>query len=735
MIRIKVKGIVQGVGFRPFIFRLARDLNLNGYVLNSSSGVTIEIEGKNGSLERFIKRLKTELPPIARIDELMTENLPDQGYRSFTIRESREEKGSTLISPDLATCSDCLREMRDHSDHRHQYPFINCTNCGPRYSIIYKTPYDRPNTTMKIFKMCPNCAAEYHDPLNRRFHAQPNACPTCGPGLTLLGPHLRKVKGDPITRTKELLINGKIIGIKGIGGFHIGVDPRIDNAILRLRQKKNRPHKPFAVMVRLEDLGAIVRDSHPDLLRSPQAPILLLPKKSPNPLSEFVAPDNPYLGVFLPYAPIHHLLLGDDLPYLIMTSGNLADEPIARDESELVGLCDYFLTNDRPIENRVDDSIIFPTTSGPTILRRSRGYIPDPIDLIIKTVPTLACGGELKGTFGLARDHLLYLSPHLGDLESKETMDFFKETLDKYKRWFKIEPEIVACDLHPDYLTTRFAESLNLPLFRIQHHHAHIASVLIDNYQDTDVIGVAYDGTGYGTDGKIWGCEIMVANLKDFQRRFHLSYLPLPGGDKAVKRPVRIAISYLITSNVDYQFLNCDPDEARVVRRQLDSGFNLPLTSSLGRLFDCISAILGLFDEITFEAQAAMGLEFLATPAITEKSYPYNIDGSEIDPRPLIRAIAHDVQDRVNPGIIARAFHNTVIAFTVEAIRILSDEAGIKTVALSGGVFQNRIILEGLINRLKEDSFDVLIHHKLPPNDGCVSAGQVAISNVSCYSG
>jgi len=731
MLRVRIRGIVQGVGFRPFVFRLAQELGLKGYVLNSASGVEIEVEGRDGSLSEFLHRLRAELPPIARIDELKTTELPDKGYENFTIRESSGEGGGGLISPDLATCSDCLDELRNPDDRRHHYPFINCTNCGPRYSIIIKTPYDRINTTMRIFKMCPDCDREYRNPNDRRFHAQPNACPRCGPELIFLDRSMQPVDGDPILLTQTHLKAGKIVGIKGIGGFHIAVDPRVDGAVAELRRRKNRPHKPFAVMVRKENLSELVEPESMELLSSVQAPILLLRKNHPSPISPLVAPANPYLGVFLPYAPVHHLLLDDDLPYLIMTSGNLADEPIARDESELKPLCDFYLTNNRPIENRIDDSIINPTRLGPVILRRARGFVPDPIDLPLKTIPTLACGGELKGTFALAEGDLLYLSPHLGDLESKKTMDFFKEALKRYREWFGIRPELIACDLHPDYLTTRFAENLDLPLVRIQHHHAHIASVLVDNCRVCPVIGVAYDGTGYGEDGRIWGGEILVGDIGHYQRRFHLRYLPLPGGDRAIKRPIRIALAYLIAAGIDPSIIDHDPQEAELIRRQLRSGFNVHLTSSMGRLFDCVSALIGLFTEISFEAQAAMALEYLAGPVVTDRIYPYNITEMAIDPIPILAAIVTDIKAGVDPAVIARRFHNTIVAITKDAVTIAANETGIKTIALSGGVFQNRIILEGIGEELSRSGFEVLIHHKLPPNDGGISAGQVVIANVS----
>ncbi|HIE05839.1 MAG TPA: carbamoyltransferase HypF [bacterium (Candidatus Stahlbacteria)] len=731
MLHIKIRGIVQGVGFRPFVFRLARDLGLKGYVFNSSSGVEICVEGENGSIESFLRCLKSELPPVARIDMITSEEMADHGYKDFVIRESEANAGATLISPDLATCDDCISEMKNPVDRRADYPFINCTNCGPRYSIIYKTPYDRINTTMRMFAMCEECNKEYHDPLDRRFHAQPDACPVCGPEVYLVDPSGKRVTEDPIDQARSLLLKGKILGIKGIGGFHIAADSRLDETIKELRRRKRRPHKPFAIMCLSDHLDRIVQAESGEILRSPQSPILLLRKKDDSPISELVAPNNPYLGVFLPYAPIHYLLLNDKLPYLIMTSGNLADEPIAIDENELASLCDFYLTNNRPIANRTDDSIIFPTSLGPTLIRRSRGYVPDPIDLVLETVPTLACGGELKGTFALSKERLLYPSPHLGDLESKKSMDFFKESLARYERWFKIEPELVACDLHPDYLTTRYAESLDLPLIRIQHHHAHIASVLIDNYRNEKVIGIAYDGTGYGEDGKIWGGEILLADFQSCERQYHLRYLPLPGGDAAIKAPRRIAIAYLLAANEDPDLVSSNSFEVNLIRRQVQSGFNIFPTSSMGRLFDCVSAMIGLFDVISFEAQAAMGLEYLAYNIETDKVYQYNLSSMVIDPIPMLREIAQDIRGGFDHRQIARAFHNTIIAFTKEIAVNLSQKTGITTVALSGGVFQNRIILDGIVESLTISGLEVLIHHKLPPNDGCLSAGQVAIANVS----
>ncbi|MBC8415993.1 MAG: carbamoyltransferase HypF [Candidatus Cloacimonetes bacterium] len=770
MLRIKINGIVQGVGFRPFVYRTAMELGLKGYVLNSTSGVEIEACGAEKNLELFVERIKKEHPPAAYLKEFYVEKKEDVPYTEFTIQQSQNRKGSTQISPDLAVCEDCAKELFDESDPRFNYAFINCTNCGPRYSIIENTPYDRPVTSMKEFEMCDYCKGEYTDPLNRRFHAQPIACPTCGPQLKFLDKDFIKITGDPTVNTIKFLKEGKIIGIKGIGGFHIACDATNFETVEELRKRKDRPHKPFAVMCYPKKISEVVEinEEQHELLKSPAAPIVILPKfrsflnsvwernSQRNSVSENtgvleeershagtwereskkivanVAPQNPNIGVFLPYSPIHHQILSNELPYLIMTSGNFHDEPIAAEEKELSGLCDFYLTHNRSILNRSDDSVIRASKPQNVMMRRSRGYVPSPLKLPFKTVQTLGAGAELKITFALSKEDSFFLSPYIGNSNSKQTLDFYTDTLEKYKKWFELEPELVVCDLHPDYMTTRFAESIGLPLKKVQHHHAHIASVMAEHHLDEPVIGIAYDGTGYGTDGAIWGGEIFLADYSKFERLFHLNYMPLPGGDAAIKHPIRIAYAYLLASGIDPDFLeNISEIEKRIISKQIENKFNVFQTSSMGRLFDCVAAMLGLFPEITFEAQSAMALEFLSgEKGIWSKDhYPYNLEKDTIDIIPLIRAVAKDVQRKEPHHRIAGKFHSTIIDFTLEAVKKAHRKTGIKKVVLSGGVMQNKVLLEGISKVLTKNNFTVFSSSVLPSNDGAISVGQVVIGN------
>jgi hydrogenase maturation protein HypF len=734
MKRYEINGIVQGVGFRPFIYNLALRLELQGYILNSTDGVEIELEGAPEALHKFELLLYDELPPAAKIEKLEKYDLPNVEHSGFEIRKSLSKSGSTFISPDLAVCDDCIREMFDANDERFNYPFINCTNCGPRYSIIETTPYDRPVTSMKSFELCSYCSGEYIDPTNRRFHAQPIACDTCGPHLKFLDQNLDGIIGDPIENCLKFLKKGKIVGIKGIGGFHLACDATSDEAVKELRNRKHRPDKPFAVMCSEENLKNIADydSTNMELLKSVSAPIVLLRKTKQNPLSDLVAPYNPNLGVFLPYAPHHHQIFQEPDLYLIMTSGNLHDEPIAKDEKELLGICDYFLTHNRPILNRNDDSVIRPSKKRNIFLRRSRGFVPSPLKLPFKTVPTLGTGAELKISFALTKDDSIWLSPYIGNNNSKKTEDFYIETLSKFQDWFKIKPELVACDLQPDFMTTHFAEKLNIPLIKVQHHHAHIAAVMAENMLDEKVIGISYDGTGYGTDGAIWGGEFFVCDYQNFERKFHLKYMPLPGGDAAIKHPVRIAFSYLLKANENTDFLKgISETEKKIISRQIENNFNVFQTSSMGRLFDCISAILGLFPNITFEAQSAMALESLCGNESVEivSPYPYKIENGIIDFIPLIKAVTEDIRLKRSQTTIAVKFHKTVIDFTVEAVQNIKEETGLSKVVLSGGVMQNNVLLEGLTKELKKKLFTVFTPSQLPSNDGAISAGQVMIAN------
>jgi hydrogenase maturation protein HypF len=738
MLRIRINGIVQGVGFRPFVHNHALKLGLTGYVLNSSAGVEIGVEGREQDLTNFIAALRTQPPPAAKIDHMQVDRLPDAGYRRFEIRQSGKTDGSTFISPDLRVCQACLDELKDPYDQRYGYPFINCTNCGPRYSIIESTPYDRPSTSMKGFAMCAFCRGEYEDPANRRFHAQPVACPYCGPRLAFLDAGLQPVEGDPVANCLLELKQGNIVGIKGIGGFHLACDASNEAAVMELRKRKNRPAKPFAVMCVPGSLPGIVECSPAalELLDSPQAPIVLLPKLSPSPITEAVAPRNRYLGVFLPYAPHQHLLFdasGDSKPlFLVMTSGNVNDEPIARTEQELDGLCDCFLTHDRPILNECDDSVVVPTSENTVMIRRSRGYVPSPLSLPYDAVPTLGTGAELKISFCLADRNLYYMSPYIGNNGSKATSDFYLETLLKYQTWFRIKPELVACDLHPDYQSTRYAHSTGLPLVMIQHHHAHIAAVMAEHKLDEPVIGISYDGTGYGADGAIWGGEVFLADLSAYERKYHLNYLPLPGGDAAVSHPVRIAFAYLEAAGLESGFLTgITAFERQVIRKQLDNRFNLFDTSSMGRLFDSVSAMLGLFPEITFEAQSAIALEQLCENAspLEVPAYPYQLAWKEINVIPLLAGVQADILKGIGHELIALKFHRTIIDFTLAAVLELNRETRIGKVVLSGGVMQNIVLLEGLLAALRKAGLSVYHSSLLPANDGAIALGQAVIAN------
>lgn len=734
MYQIKINGIVQGVGFRPFIYKLAIEQKLTGFVLNSTNGVQIEAEGKKNSLDRFIYRIQNELPPAAEITDFQFEEFPDKKYDTFEIRMSSQSDGSTLISPDLAVCDDCINEFNSIDDPRFQYAFINCTNCGPRYSIIEDTPYDRPVTSMKSFVMCDYCGGEYKDPLNRRFHAQPVACPQCGPQLQFLNKNLSPILGDPIENTINALKKGKIVGIKGIGGFHIACDATNYNAVELLRQRKNRPHKPFAIMCNKSNISDIVliNDKQLQLLKSPSAPIVILPRMKNTLLAENVAPQNPDIGVFLPYAPHHYQFVNKEIPFVIMTSGNNSNEPIACTEEEIQDLCDCFLTHNRPILNRSDDSIILPAKKQNILIRRSRGFVPSPIKLPFETVPTLGCGAELKLTFSLSRKNDLFLSPYIGNSGSKETMDFYLETYEKYIKWFKLKPELIACDFQPDFATTRFAENAKLPLVRVQHHHAHISAIMAEHQLDEKVIGISYDGTGYGTDGAIWGGEIFVVDHTSFERLFHLNYMPLPGGDAAIKHPIRIAYAYSIAAGANTELIKeISEFERNIIQKQLQNNFNVFQTSSMGRLFDCISTMLGLFPSITFEAQSAMALEFLCgNESVSDsESYSFEISKDIIDIRPIIIEVSKDIQKDVSHKVISKRFHKTIIDFTLASVQNVSATSGLNKVVLSGGVMQNRILLNGLMEALTKNNFTVYSPRNLSPNDSSISVGQVMIAN------
>jgi len=747
--RIEITGVVQGVGFRPFVYQLAQEHRLVGWVCNTSAGVEIEAEGKEEALERFLLDLRAKAPPLARIESFSATEVEPSGYDRFEIRSSRvQEGGYLLIPPDIATCQDCKRELLDPNDRRYRYPFTNCTNCGPRFTIIEDIPYDRPKTTMRAFPMCPKCQAEYEDPSDRRFHAQPNACPVCGPSLTLTDAHLRKVPGDPLSSAAHLLKEGKIVAVKGLGGFHLACDATNEEAIKRMRERKHRPAKPLAVMMAtLEEIEEHCQISLEEarLLTSSQCPILLLPWKSESIISRAVAPRNRYLGAMLPYTPLHHLLLRETGRPLVMTSGNRGDEPMAKDNGEvtrLQDLADFFLLHDRHIYVRCDDSV-WMVEGSPQPLRRARGYAPYPIHLPFPVQEVLACGGEEKNSFCFTKERYAFLSQHIGDLQNLETLDHFQKSIEHYKALFRLQPEIIAYDLHPEYLSTKYALEMAARsdprphLVPVQHHHAHIVSCMIDNGVEDEVIGVAFDGTGYGLDGRIWGGEFLIADLGDFQRVGHFEYLPMPGGEAAIRRPYRLAAGYLYTLLGEIPPLpflaEIDGLEVEVIMRQIDKGLNAPLTSSCGRLFDAVSALLGVRGEISYEAQAAIELEMLASEAEAQGSYPFSIVEQKgvnlVQLKELLEAIVADLQEGISIPIIGLKFHESVVAIIVEMCRRISQATGLKRVALSGGVFQNRLLLRKTKEALRQAGFTLYTHHQVPTNDGGISLGQAIIAH------
>ena len=758
---IRARGIVQGVGFRPFVYNLAVELGLTGYVLNSSAGVTIEAEGDEAAVQKLVEALKHHPPPLAQIKELTVAEISPNGDREFLIRESHAEPGEfVLVSPDVATCDDCWRDFGDRGNRRYGYPFTNCTNCGPRYTIIQDIPYDRPKTTMSSFAMCDDCRREYLDPTNRRFHAQPNACPVCGPGLALVPSsgtfpidvvYQAKNCTGIVRKVRELLKQGNIIAVKGLGGFLLACDAENDAAVRLLRKRKRRSDKPFALMSR--DLGSVERFCEVSVedrasLISPRRPIVVLPHRSDSTVSRATAPGNNTIGVMLPYTPLHYLLFSDspsdpsDFTALVMTSGNLSEEPIVTSNAEawerLRDVADYFVFHNRDIYMRADDSVVRNFEGQESVLRRSRGYVPHPIDLGIEMQEILAVGAELKNTFCLTKGTFAFLSQHIGDLENYETLTFFEETLANLKKLFRVDPRAVAYDLHPRYMSTNFAQQL--PIVRkigVQHHHAHIASCMAENHLSGKVLGVAFDGTGYGTDGKIWGGEFLIADVAGFERAAHLRYVPLPGGDTAVRQPWRIALSYLRDTFgaeriPSLEFLQQIPaKELELVSTMLARNINTIETSSCGRLFDAVSSLIGVRQEVNFEGQAAIELEMLCDASETG-TYPFEIfdgDSAQVDVRPTIEAVVRELAANGAKGTIAARFHNTVAALVVDVCRRMKSRTGLSRVCLSGGPFQNVYLHRHAVQQLREAGFEVFTHSSVPPNDGGISLGQAVIAN------
>jgi hydrogenase maturation protein HypF len=807
---IEITGIVQGVGFRPFIYRLARENHLTGFITNTEAGVSIEVEGNVEAVEAFLSRLPKEVPPLARITGFTVTDRPSNRDVDFRILPSHAgQERRVLISPDAAICDDCLAESLNPADRRFHYPFINCTNCGPRYTIVRDIPYDRAKTSMAVFPMCPDCQREYDDPRDRRFHAQPNACWICGPHVELWDRTGRRIEvADPVQRVAELLAAGKIVAVKGLGGFHLAVDAMNESAVARLRERKRRVEKPFAVMApilaslaELCELDEVSRN----LLQSPAHPIVLLKKKQPERLAPSVAPFNRDLGVFLPYTPLHHLLFagkcitasqplskqlspcpprhlklhtehtealsdlcakslsgtedterlgnpfaasqkgdGSTLAALVMTSGNISEEPIAIDNAEAVerlrGLADYFLVHNREILLRADDSVVRVAGGRGRQVRRSRGYVPVPIFLKDELPPVLAVGGELKNTICLTRGREAFLSQHIGDLENLESYKFFESTIAGLKRILEIEPQTLAYDLHPDYFSTRWVLAQEgIERVGVQHHHAHIASCMAENRLDGKVIGFALDGTGYGTDGNVWGGEVLVSDYRGFERVAHLDYGPMPGGSAAILEPRRMAISYLFRHfgrdfwDLDIPFVRAlDRRRTENLLKLIEHGINSPLTSSTGRLFDAVAALAGVRERVNYEAQAAIELEAVIDEAGEGSGYPLAIreEGGAwiIDTRPLVVALVEDLREGVAPGVVSRRFHLGFVDVLARTAELVRGRTGLERICLSGGSFQNCFLSQHLLERLEHRGFQVFAHADVPCGDGGISLGQAMIA-------
>ena len=748
-VHVEVQGVVQGVGFRPFIFDLASRSGLSGWVLNTSDGVTLEVQGNGPQVDAFVRDFVQEAPPLAFIVEVQVANVvPIPGEDGFEIRASRAlAQRSALLPPDVCICDDCLRELLDPSDRRHRYPFINCTNCGPRYTIIHDVPYDRDKTSMASFAMCEACRREYEDPRDRRFHAQPNACFACGPRMWLADAAGRSlVSEDPIRQAAAWLRNGKIMAVKGLGGFHLAVDATHAGAVKRLRERKQREAKPLAIMCR--DLAEARRHAHIDdhalaLLSSRHRPIVLVPKTEGSTLAANVAPDNADIGVMLPYTPLHVLLLGDGPATLVMTSGNLSEEPIAIGNEEAIerlgAIADVFLLHDREILVRNDDSVVGAVGARTTFFRRSRGYVPLPVMLRDDGACALGVGAELKSTVCLTRGRMAFSSQHVGDLSNEPAVDAFVDAVEHLQRVVGARPACVGVDLHPDYASTRWAESLDVPRFAVQHHHAHIAACLAEHQEPGPAIGIALDGVGLGTDGAVWGGEVLLADLVSFRRVGHLGYVRMPGGDQASRQPWRMAVSYLMDAyGEDWRrfcpeaLRSIDEGRREAVAGLVQRGVHAPLTSSTGRLFDGMAALCGLFLEARFEAQAAMGLEMAARRGVQDETvWPVDLGVHDmlcIPPADFVRCGMQDLAAGVSVPVVAMRFHRTLATALVEACVRVRERTGCDVVAAGGGSLQNRVLSWLLIEGLEKRGFRVLVPERLPPGDGGIALGQAVVA-------
>jgi hydrogenase maturation protein HypF len=751
--RVRIAGVVQGVGFRPYVYGLATGLELSGAVANGTGGVVLEIEGEGARVEEFLRRLPMEIPPLAQIESVAVEEMETRGEVGFRIVAS-DARGqvSTQIPADAATCAECLREMVDVGNRRYRYPFINCTHCGPRFTITRSIPYDRPQTSMARFAMCAACQAEYDDPRDRRFHAQPNACWECGPQLTLLDAEgATSGAEEPVSAAVALLRAGKIVAVKGIGGFHLVVDATNQEAVERLRERKHRFGKPLAVMVR--DMEAVrrlcsVSDAEAALLTSAERPIVLLRALASHGLAAEVAPGVPWLGVFLPYAPVHHLLLREGgLGALVMTSANLSEEPIviANDEAveRLRGIADAFLVHDREILQRADDSVMEIVEGRPQFVRRSRGHVPMPVRLLQETPPLLAVGGHLKSVFTLASGLHAYQSQHLGDLESVSSLEFFAEALKYFEGIFQVAPEYVVHDLHPGYASTAWALRQTQPKIAVQHHHAHIAGCMAEHGLRGPVIGLALDGTGYGVDGRVWGGEVLIATLTDFERFAHLKYVAMPGSEAAVRQPWRMAFAHLYAALGERVWdaevlarLKVREGDARVLMRMIERGVNSPLTSSCGRMFDAAAALILGRDRVDYEAQAAIELEGVAEvdAAGTARGYVFSVGDGQgegpviLDPKPMWEELLEDLRKGVGRATMSARFHVGVADAYVRAAMLARAMSDIRAVCLSGGVFHNRLLTRILCRRLREAGMEVYLPLRVSPGDGGLSYGQAVVA-------
>jgi hydrogenase maturation protein HypF len=740
-VRVRVTGTVQGVGYRPFVHRLANSLGVTGWVRNDERGVLLEAEGDAEALDAFVASLHDTAPPLAEVESVAAEHLPCAGAAGFAIVASASSaaRPDALVTPDSATCADCLRELFDPADRRYRYPFVNCTNCGPRFTIVRGVPYDRSQTTMSAFDMCRTCRAEYEDPTDRRFHAQPNACPVCGPAVRLVGAQAP----DPVAGAAAAIRAGAIVAVKGLGGFHLACRADDEGAVARLRARKHREDKPFALMVR--GLDAARRLAHVDaasaaLLEGHERPIVLMPRRAGAPVAGSVAPRSADLGIMLPYTPLHHLLLTDAGVPVVLTSGNVSDEPIAHRDDDALGrlapIADLFLLHDRPIHVRTDDSVARAVPGRrPLLLRRSRGYVPSALALPLRARrPVLACGAELKSTFCVARDRRAWVSHHVGDLVNLETLAAFSEGVEHFERLFAVTPEVVAHDLHPDYLSTTYALAReDVEQVAVQHHHAHLAAVLAEHGETGPAIGVIFDGAGLGTDGTVWGGELLIGDLCAARRAGQLHPVRLPGGDRAAREPWRMARAWLMAADAPAPptlRTAVAPGHWRAVGRMIERGVASPITTSAGRLFDAVAALCGIRLETTYEGQAAVELEAAAARAAPDRrTYPLPVtDALILDARPTVAAIAADAARGVQATTIAARFHRGLADATIAAVVTLAEAAGVDIVALGGGVFANRLLTDRATTGLEKAGLHVLLPERLPPGDGAISYGQAAVA-------